>query len=140
MGAKCIILYAIIQPTIHARAAKMRVDSSVNRTRRCEMRQKCRTPLDAMTLSRLLNPDPWAKHTLWQALILVWKPHKVIKNTRWMVPQKNMQTTKAGIIRYNGPPSDSSPLASVHLQNQELVDIWSVARLYEKGGIKHRYS
>ncbi|TNN67412.1 hypothetical protein EYF80_022357 [Liparis tanakae] len=87
--------------TCQKSAATATVVSSENITRRSEMRQKCLMPFEAMTLFRPLTPDPWAEHSLLHSLSLVWKPHSVMRNTRWLAAQKDAQTTKPGIIRYH---------------------------------------
>lgn len=79
----------------------MTVDSMLKSTRRSEMRQKWRMPLEAMTWLRLRVADRWDRQAFWHSLSLVWKPHTVMSTITWQMAQKRPNRQKPGITRYH---------------------------------------
>ena len=85
----------------------MTVDSVLKSTRRSEMRQKCRMPLEAMIWLRLRLTDRWDCQAFWQSLSLVWKPHMVMSRIMWQMNQKRPNRKNPGITRYHCSNSES---------------------------------
>lgn len=100
-------LGGVLSPTCQDTAPRMTVDSMLKSTRRSEMRQKWRMPLEAMTWLRLRLTERWDRHAFWHSLSLVWKPHMVMSRITWQMDQKSPKRQKPGITRYHCSNSTS---------------------------------
>lgn len=117
-----------LKPTCQDTAPSTAVDIRLKSTRRSEMRQKWRMPLEAMTWSRLRPPERCGRHAFWHSLSLVWKPHTVMSRTTWHTDQKRPKRQKPGMTRYHSSRSpswrreDKSTVIKLHLWRWNKVE------------------